>query len=239
MAGEGHAAAGRPENPSGVPLPRPKTSVWKKAGLGLVLAAAIAAGLSVAGIDLRALTPPNLRTAILSYGAWAPAVYLFIYAQPLILLPTSVLGMAGGLAFGPLWGTLAALAGSTLRATSQFGVARWVGREGVAKLLRGAAATFDRLIGERQFQAVLLIRLVPNVPYDLQNYALGCSQARFGPYVCATLLGNIPNCFTAAYLGHSLTDLGRAWKLTLAILLIVLVVVGPRAWKAAQRPVRS
>jgi uncharacterized membrane protein YdjX (TVP38/TMEM64 family) len=171
---------------------------------------------------------------MLSFGAWAPLVYLVIYGQPLVPLPVSVLAISGGLAFGSLWGTLAALGGGSLRACTQFGVARSLGRDAVKKLLQGRIAALNQTIRGQGFSVVLLIRVIPNLPYDMQNYLLGCSDVRFGPYALATFLGIIPSSFAFAYLGNSLTDHGQAWKLLLAILLVIGMVVGPRRWKARQ-----
>ncbi|MBI3324797.1 MAG: TVP38/TMEM64 family protein [Candidatus Omnitrophica bacterium] len=159
--------------------------------------------------------------------------------------------ITGGLAFGPLWGALAALGGATVRACSEFLVARLLGREAVAKLLKGKIAQLDQKIGAHGFKTVLLIRLIPNLPFDVQNYGLGFSQVRFGPYALASFLGMIPGSFAYVYLGYSLTDPKQIWKLLLAVLLIVGLMVAQRlpaarrkrkqdaaqagAWKSRQR----
>jgi len=172
-----------------------------------------------------------VRAFVLSFGIWAPAIYLVTYGQPIVPLPASVMTITGGLAFGPLWGTLAAVVGGTTRACTQFGVARLLGRDAVAKLLRGRAASLNASLGRDSFRAVLLIRLIPNFPFDIQNYGLGFSQVRFGPFALATLLGIVPASFAFVYLGYSLTDPKQAWKLLLAILVLVGLMLAQGAWK--------
>jgi uncharacterized membrane protein YdjX (TVP38/TMEM64 family) len=202
-----------------------KGSTWiKLIVLGLVLVG-LGWGLQAAGLDVRRITPERVRDYVLSFGLWAPVIYLAVYGQPLVPLPASLMTITGGLAFGPLWGTLAALGGATARACTQFGVARLLGREAVAKLLKGRVAALDQKIGQNSFKTVLLVRLIPNVPFDMQNYGLGFSQARFLPYAAGTLLGMIPGCFAFVYLGYSLTDPAQVWKLLLALLLIVGLIV--------------
>ena len=50
-------------------------------------------------------------------GVVAPLLFILIYALGTVLfLPGSVLTLAGGALFGPLWGTLYNLAGATLGA---------------------------------------------------------------------------------------------------------------------------
>ena len=193
--------------------------LWLCAILALIL------GLTALGVDPSTVTPERIRTTLLSYGAGAPVLYLVAYGQPLVPLPASVMTMAGGLAFGPWWGLMAAVCGATLRACGQFLIARRLGRKTVARFLKGRTAHIDERIGARGFATVLLIRLIPNFPYDLQNLALGVSRVRFWPYAVATLLGIVPASFAFVFLGDSLTDLARLWRV-LAAALLVLGVVG-------------
>ena len=96
------------------------------------------------------------------------------------------------------------------------------------------SADLDQKLGENSFKAVLLIRLIPNFPFDVQNYGLGFSRVTFLPYVLASFLGMIPGSFAFVYLGESLTDPKQIWKLVVAILLIVGLMVGTSMWKRRQ-----
>lgn len=199
-----------------------------KAGALLVVVFGIVYGLHAAGIDVWRVTPDRVRSYVLSFGALAPAIYLVAYGQPLIPLPASIMTLTAGLAFGPLWGSVAAITGATTRACGQFFLARLLGRDAVAQLLGGRVAALEKKISDHAFHTVLLIRLIPNVPFDMQNYGLGFSAVPFGPYAMATFLGIIPGTCALAYLGHSLTDLRQIWKLVVAILLVVVLTVIPR-----------
>jgi len=207
---------------------------WIKLGSFMLVLAGIGWGLKTADVDLAQITPERIREWIVSFGMWAPMAYVVVYGQPIIPLPASVMTITGGLAFGPVWGTFAALFGATIRACTQFGVARLLGREAVAKLLKGKVATLDQKLSEHAFQAVLLIRLIPNLPFDVQNYGLGFSRVRFVPYAAASFLGMVPGSFAYVYLGYSLTDPTHVWKLGLAIVLIVGLLVAQRAWKSSR-----
>jgi uncharacterized membrane protein YdjX (TVP38/TMEM64 family) len=213
--------------------------MWVKLGVFFLVIVGAGWGLKTLGIDVTAITPEKVRELVLSFGVWAPGIYLLAYGQPLVPLPASVMTITGGLAFGPLWGTLAALGGATARACTQFGVARSLGREAVAALLKGKVAALDQKIGVHGFKAVLWIRLIPNLPFDVQNYGLGFSRVRFGPYALATFLGMIPGCFAFVYLGYSLTDPKQLWKLLLAGLIIVGLMRTQGGWKKRQRSTSS
>ena len=210
-----------------------KNFAWTNLGIALLVSAGILWGLAALGVDITRLKPEQVRGFVLSFDGWAPAIFLLLSGQPVVPLPIMGISLVAGLAFGPLWGTLMAISGATIRASTQYGLARWLGRETVARWLRGRAAALDAAVGRYEFRAVLLVRLIPNVPFDLQNLGLGCSRVRFWPYVTATLLGVIPNCFAVAYFGYSMTDLRRSWKLLLALCFIaVIFFVIPKRWRA-------
>ncbi len=211
-----------------------KGSTWFKLCLLFLFLVGLGWGLKALGVDVTQVNPDRIREFVLGFGIWAPMVYLLAYGQPIVPLPASVMTITGGLAFGPLWGSAAALTGATVRASTEFLVARLLGRGAVEKLLKGKAATLDQKIGEHGFKAVLLIRLIPSFPFDMLTYGLGFSKVRFRPYVLASFLGMIPGTFAYVYLGYSLTDPKHLWKLGLAILLIVGLMLGQRAWQKSR-----
>lgn len=210
-------------------------STWIKLGGFLLFLLGVGWVVRMSGLNLTEVTPERVRTLILSFGVWAPLAYLLAYGQPIVPLPASVMALAAGLAFGPLWGTLGALGGATCRACGQFLIARLLGRDAVASLLRGKAASIDQKIGEHGFKAVLLVRLIPNLPFDVQNYALGFSRVRFAPYALATFLGILPGSFAFVYLGYSLTDPQQLRKLVVAVLIIAGLIVTQRQFTRRQR----
>jgi len=204
------------------------SAALKLGGLCLLVGGAVA-GVRWAGIDLARVTPEMGRAYVLSCGVWAPAAYLLVYGQPVVPLPASVMTMTGGLVFGPGWGLLAALTGMMLRACTQFGMARLLGRSAVSNLFKGRLADWDQRMGARGFKTVLLIRLIPNVPFDVQNYGLGFSMVRFSPYTLGSFLGVIPGSVAFVYLGHSLTDLTQLWKFFVALFMLVALMAVQRA----------
>lgn len=204
---------------------------WIKIAVFVLIVGGAGVVLAFAGLEWRDFTPQRISAFVQSFGIWAPAVYLLVYGQPILPLPASIMTLVAGIAFGNFGGFLAALCGATLRAAMEFLIARLLGRDAVAKLLKGKIADLDEKIGANGFKAVLLIRLIPNFPFDIQNYALGFSRVTFTLYVLATFLGIIPGCFAFVYLGSSLTDSKNLWKLVLAILLIIGLMVAQSAWK--------
>lgn len=213
-----------------------KRSLWIKLGLLVVIIVGIGWVLKLLGLDVTKLTPDRVGEFVRSFGPWAPLVYLAAYGQPVVPLPASLMTIVGGVAFGKSLGFVMALCGATLRASTEFLVARLLGRDVVAKLLKGKVAALDQKIGENGFKTVLFIRLIPNFPFDMQNYGLGFSRVPFLSYVTATFLGMMPGCFAFVYLGYSLTDPKQIWKLGVAVLLIAGLMWGQRLWVKRQQP---
>ena len=207
-----------------------------KLGAFVLLVTGLLLILHARGFDVIRITPMQVRTFVLSYGAWAPLMYLLAYGQPLVPLPASVMTATAGLVFGTRWGIPAALTSATLRACTQFVVARLLGQEAVEKLLRGKKlSSLYQTTGRIGFKTVFLIRIIPSFPFDVQNYALGFSEVRFAPYALATAVGMIPGTVAFVYFGNSLTDMGRFWKMMLALVLIVACVIAQRIWSAKRR----
>jgi uncharacterized membrane protein YdjX (TVP38/TMEM64 family) len=184
------------------------------------------------------LKPEKIRDFIQSFGIWAPLIYATVYAQPIIPVPALLLTISGGLAFGPFWGLILVLFSATLRAVLEFLIARWLGREAVAKLLKGNFAKLDDLLASNSFYAVFLIRMIPNLPFDVQNYGLGLSKIPFKPYLFATFLGMLPGTAMFVYFGHALTEPQHIWKLFLVIGLIAVILIAQKIYRR-KHPARN
>src|SRR5437879_3283723 len=56
--------------------------------------------------------PRAMKAEVLTWGAWGPIAYVLLYAiGPSFLVPGAVMTIAGGLAFGALWGAVWSLIG--------------------------------------------------------------------------------------------------------------------------------
>jgi uncharacterized membrane protein YdjX (TVP38/TMEM64 family) len=96
-------------------------------------------------------------------------------------------------------------------------------------------AKLDKKLDRHALKAVAVIRFVPSVPFDMQNYALGVSRVRFTPYLLGTIVGLIPASVAYAYLGDSLTDLNQMWQVVGAVCLVAGLIAVQRAW-ARRKP---
>ena len=174
------------------------------------------------------LTPEAVRDAVRGWGPLAPLVFTAAFVlRPFIFFPSTLLFLAGGLAFGVAHGTLYAAIGGTAGAVVGFSIARILGREFVSGHLG------DRMpdLGRDRWGTgvVLLLNLIPIVPMTAINYGAGLSEMELIPFTLAVAAGLTPRAFAYSFFGDSLLDIGSqefllAVGLLLALLVIPLVV---------------
>lgn len=162
------------------------------------------AGLAVAAIFRDRIDGVALETWIAGLGPAAPLAFIGVYALGTVLfLPGSVLTLAGGALFGPLWGTLYNLTGATLGAALAFLIARHVAADWVAKRTGGRLKRLVDGVDSEGWRFVAFVRLVPLFPFNLLNYALGLTRIRFWHYVLASGLCMLPGALAYTWLGHA------------------------------------
>jgi uncharacterized membrane protein YdjX (TVP38/TMEM64 family)/rhodanese-related sulfurtransferase len=168
----------------------------------------------------------SLEAWLSGLGPWAAPLFVLVYAVGAVaFLPGSVMTLAGGAIFGPVQGTLLALAGATAGATAAFLIARFLGGEWVTRRLGGR---LERLVAgaERDgWRLVAFLRLVPLFPFNVVNYALGLTRVRLGPYVIASALCMLPGAAGYAYLGHAGREAAQGTHTALQTALIGLALL--------------
>ncbi|HMM22275.1 MAG TPA: VTT domain-containing protein [Selenomonadales bacterium] len=193
------------------------------------------------GFGLERFKPETVRDFIWTQGAWGPLLFVLgNAARPLVFFPAIVLGVAGGLAFGPLWGTLYLIAGTLLGAALCFWAARALGCGGLLQAFSRwiGPDTIERLATRRTFRTVLVLRLVPVLPWDAVSFIAGVSNMRFWPYLAATAAGCIPGAVAFSMLGDALgRSLPQALWATAASLLI-LCLPAAYGWVTQRRQYR-
>ncbi len=172
-------------------------------------------------------TPQDVKMWILSMGWYAPIIYFVVYTlRALLLFPASILSLAGGLAFGPIWGTVLTVISATSSASLSFFIARSFGKHFFVVQSTEKVESIQRQLERRGLTYILLVRLIPLIPFDLISYAAGISRIRFRSFVMGTFFGIIPGTFAYTLFGSSFAS--GNWKdWLLASLVLVLVVFLP------------
>lgn len=175
-------------------------AAWMRLGLLALLAAATICAVAYRG----ALGTQNLEAWVQSAGAAGPLVFMAIYALgTVVFLPGSVLTLAGGALFGPVWGTFYNLTGATAGATLAFVIARYVASDWVGRKASGWTRQLIAGVEGEGWRFVAFVRLVPLFPFNLLNYALGLTRISLPQYVVASYVFMLPGAVAYTYLGYA------------------------------------
>ncbi|MDZ7662961.1 VTT domain-containing protein [Thiohalophilus sp.] len=200
--------------------------------LGLFAILVIAIGIAISYRDQ--FDAAALEAWLDGAGAAGPILFILIYAAAAVLfLPGSVLTLAGGALFGPVWGTLFNLIGATLGATLAFLIARYLAADWVERKTGGRLKQLKQGVEKEGWRFVAFVRLVPLFPFNLLNYALGLTRINLAHYIIASFICMFPGAVAYTYLGYAGREAiaggeGLIQKILLAIGLLVLVAFLPR-----------
>lgn len=171
----------------------------------LALFVVVGAGAAVAVYSLP-VAEWTTQLAERARGTGAVGVVLFLIAyvvSTVAFLPGSILTLAAGFAYGPLWGIAIASPASVIGSTCAFLLGRTLLR-GWAEARVGASArvrAIDAAVSREGFKIVFLLRLSPIIPFNALNYALSLSKVSVRTYVLASFLGMLPGTAFWVYLG--------------------------------------
>ncbi|MDE0043536.1 MAG: TVP38/TMEM64 family protein [Candidatus Poribacteria bacterium] len=143
---------------------------------------------------------PKLKAEIGNFGAFAPLVYIGFYVLATIFfLPGLPVTMLSGLVFGPFWGVVYASIGSVIGISCAFLIARYAAR-GMVERWVDRNAQFRRIdegVRRQGWRMLMITRLLPIFPFNLQNYAYGLTKIGFVTFVLVSWVCMLPG--TAAY----------------------------------------
>ncbi|MCK8784683.1 VTT domain-containing protein [Roseomonas sp. NAR14] len=221
---------------------------WPLALLLAALALAVALGanrwlapgtLSSRGAELLAAAAAEpMRAALLYVAAYIGVVSLSLPA-PLVM------PLTGGLLFGPWLGTALAVPAATAGACLVFlavrhGFGDLLERHGGARLRQ-----VDAMLRREGGWYLLVLRLLPLVPFWVINLAAPLSGLRLGAFALATLVGIVPGTLVYASLGAGLApvlmaggrvEIGALLTVrTLLPLFGLAVLAGLGAWWRSRR----
>jgi len=170
----------------------------------LAIVVLLAAGIIWVLTHRAMLRPEAIGPVVRALGAWAPIGFILIYAFGTVLFfPGSILSLLGGAVFGPVWGTAWNLAGATLGATIAFILARTVAGDWVARRVGGRLRRLVDGVTAEGWRFVALMRLVPLVPFNLLNYALGLTGISLADYVLTSAVCMLPGAIAYTWLGYA------------------------------------
>jgi uncharacterized membrane protein YdjX (TVP38/TMEM64 family) len=127
-------------------------------------------------------------------------VLLTIVGCVFLALPGASFAIFAGLVFGPVLGTLLCSLATTIGAAGAFLVGRFFLKESIKPKIEKnkylKKLLFDET-GENELFVLMITRLLPIFPYNLQNFAYGITDIRFWNFVLYSCIFMLPG--TAMY----------------------------------------
>lgn len=162
----------------------------------------------------------GIKAYIASYGFWGPVIYMIMFS---VIPSGSIIAIAGGMAFGLYYGSIYTLIGAVIGASVAFYVSRHLGREAVEKRLHGKMKRFDEHIQRGGFLMILILRLIPIIPFNVVSYGAGLTKIKFMDYFWSTLIGIIPGVLIFTNLGDKALDVKSPEFLIASGLLVAMI----------------
>ena len=144
-----------------------------------------------------------LQSWLLGLGLTGVLIFVLILIVVTFLpAPDWPLPIAAGYVYG-FWAFPLTYASIAFASVLAFLAARYLLRDKIQPLLnrRPKYRKLDRVVADDGWQVVVLMRLSPIVPFNLQNYALGVTAIPFMHYLTATLIGIAPGIGIYVYFG--------------------------------------
>ena len=189
----------------------------KRLLLLIVIGAAAVVGFVFFGDALSFQTLADNREALIDWRdgnyALAAVVYMAIYVAVVAFsLPGgSIMTLTGGFLFGLVAGATMTVMAATIGATAIF----FAAKTGLGDVLKarldgggdtGMLAKMRRGIEENEVSFLLLMRLVPAVPFWFVNLALAFMGVRVRTYIWTTFAGIIPGTAVYTWVGAGLGE---------------------------------
>lgn len=153
---------------------------------------------------------------------------LTIIGCVVLALPGVTFAIAAGLIFGPVLGTVLCSVSTTLGAMLAFVVGRFFLKDSVKPMAMKNKYLkkwlFDES-GKNELFVLMITRLVPIFPYNLQNFAYGVTDIKFSTYSIASLIFMLPGTAMYTVGTAGLADKENRWLyIGIAVALAVIVV---------------
>ena len=152
--------------------------------------------------------PEQFRAWVDGHGAWGPLAYVaMVFLQVLVaIIPGEPLEIAGGYAFGAVWGTVLCLLGAFLGSAAVLVVVRKWGVPLVEVFF--PQDKLDKLTflktSPKRTALLWLVFTVPGTPKDLLCYFAGLTDLRWTTWLLIASVGRLPSINTSPVGGHAL-----------------------------------
>jgi uncharacterized membrane protein YdjX (TVP38/TMEM64 family) len=141
-----------------------------------------------------------------STGVWGPVVYILFCVVASLLFCPGIPMLLLAIPFGVFYGTIYSEIGLTLGASASFLLARHTLRSFIEAYTKGKPVflKIDEGVKREGWRMVMFTRLVPLVPFNIQNFAYGLTGIRFWTFAIVSGIFMFPVIAAYVFAGGSL-----------------------------------
>jgi uncharacterized membrane protein YdjX (TVP38/TMEM64 family) len=168
----------------------------------------------------------QIRIEVRHLGAYAPWAFIGIYAlATLIFIPKAILSIVAGATFGLSRGLVYVLVGAVIGAIIAFLASRYLARDSMGRLAGQHLVRLDGMIAKNAFVGIVIVRLIPVIPFTLINYVAGLTAIRLGTFAAASAIGMVPGTFVYVSLG-AFGSHPQSWQFITAVIFVLVLATG-------------
>ncbi len=146
-----------------------------------------------------------------SFGAKGPIVFMVIYIIVTIFLPSTPLMILSGILFGFYNGLLYTVLAGFINSVIVFAASRQLGKDFIENLLSkkylSKIERYNKRLEGGAISDLVILRILPIMPFNVLNIAMGVSKIKFKDYCIGTLIGLAPSNIFSVYAGAFLTKI--------------------------------
>ena len=176
-------------------------------------------------IFLKTIVEENIVAALALY------IIITIVGCVVLALPGVTFAVIAGMLFGPIWGIFACLLATTVGAMLAFLVGKFFLKDAVKPMLEKNKLMKKLLFSDDRKSDIIILmitRMVPIFPYNLQNFAYGITDIGFWKYSILTFVFMFPGVSFFTIGAAGLTAGEDKWKyfLIAGVLAVAVTVAG-------------
>ena len=171
----------------------------------------------------------ELEMIIQNSGNLAPLIYIALFSiLPTFFMPVTILAMAAGYVFGILPAGIYTFIAAFINSTLTYFLGKYVAYDFINDLANEKYPDVynklkEKSNGKEGFVFMLIVRLLPFVPYTLLNYMSGAVGFNYLVFISSSMLGILPGIFIYTNIGTNLSELGSK-NFYISILIFVIFV---------------
>ncbi len=173
-----------------------------------------------------------LREQLRGTGAGGVLVlYALMIAHAVVVFPAEITNLVTGFTYGIPLGILICATGWLASGICTFFIGRHVGRPLLTRLAGDErTASIERAVERGGWTALLLLRLLPVVPFSFVGYVCGATRVPLTRFAWTTAIGQLPLIVIAVILGSRLEHFSATDPLvwgTIALFVVLFVASHP------------